>query len=88
MCPCRGFREDATEEPDVDEEAGGDASLIDVEAEKRMAEEASKYRIHDLAPSENPKLYLVTERRRDELDIMYGDESEEEALYDKTGKYI
>lgn len=40
----RGFREDAPEEPDVDEEATGDASLIDVEAEKKMAEDASKCR--------------------------------------------
>lgn len=47
---CRGFREDAIEEPDQDEdeESGGkgkksaDADLINIAQEKMMAEEASK----------------------------------------------
>lgn len=76
-----GFQEDAEEEDDDEEDNGtensvqdieasldksGDASLLSVEAEKMVVEDAK--------------------RRREDLKIMYDDDSDEE-LYDKTCKH-
>jgi hypothetical protein len=78
-----GFAEDAVEEEDDEEDdeqdpekraayieaslnqSSGDASLLNVEAEKMALEDAK--------------------RRREDLEIMYGDDSDEE-LYDKTNR--
>lgn len=89
---CRGFREDAIEEPDQDEdeESGGkgkksaDADLINIAQEKMMAEEASKcqYWIYNAWCIH----WDLLERRREELEIMFGDDSDEEGFYDRTGK--
>lgn len=76
-----GFQEDAQEEDDDEDDNGvensvqdieanldksGDASLLNVEAEKMAVEDAK--------------------RRREDLKIMYDDDSDEE-LYDKTCTY-
>lgn len=67
---CRGFAEDAVEEPDEDdeEESGGkgkksaDADLINIAQEKMMAEEASKYNIG--YPMHGDSLVLFREKTR------------------------
>ncbi|KAG0748969.1 hypothetical protein G6F57_003270 [Rhizopus arrhizus] len=67
-----GFGEDAEEEEEEEEEEeteqkgkSGDASLLNVEAEKMALEDAK--------------------RRREDLELMYGDDSDEE-FYDRTSK--
>ncbi|CAO3661113.1 unnamed protein product [Rhizopus stolonifer] len=67
-----GFGEDAEEEEEEEEEEdgngggkSGDASLINIEAEKMAFEDAK--------------------RRREDLDLMFGDDSDEE-FYDKTSR--
>ncbi|KAI9275536.1 SMAD/FHA domain-containing protein [Phascolomyces articulosus] len=69
-----GFQEDAEEEPDEDEgdeseEGGQQSTSADAELINVVKEKMM---------AEDAK------RRRDQLDIMYGDESDEETLYDKT----
>ncbi|PHZ09869.1 SMAD/FHA domain-containing protein [Rhizopus microsporus ATCC 52813] len=63
-----GFGEDAIEDEDEEEEEqekSGDASLLNIEAEKMAFEDAK--------------------RRREDLETMYGDDSDEE-FYDRTSK--
>ncbi|KAI9479616.1 SMAD/FHA domain-containing protein [Zychaea mexicana] len=70
-----GFQEDAVEEPDEDDE----------EEEGEQNQEGPRSGDADLIDVVKEKMMSEdAKRRRDELDIMYGDESDEEALYDKT----
>lgn len=75
-----GFQEDAEEEEEEDEENGEENTAQDIEANLDKSGDAS------LLSVEAEKMAVEdAKRRREDLKIMYDDDSDEE-LYDKTCK--
>ncbi|KAK4519800.1 uncharacterized protein ATC70_010042 [Mucor velutinosus] len=75
-----GFQEDAKEEDDDEEDNGAENSIQDIEASLDKSGDAS------LLSVEAEKMAVEdAKRRREDLKIMYDDDSDEE-LYDKTSR--
>ncbi|KAG2196480.1 hypothetical protein INT46_001045 [Mucor plumbeus] len=75
-----GFQEDAEEEEDEEEENGEENTAQDIEANLDKSGDAS------LLSAEAEKMAIEdAKRRREDLKIMYDDDSDEE-LYDKTSR--